>query len=215
TVMTSEELEMLASGTLMDSLDQLPLFLNNNTVETAGSWTTVGGQSTLNLRGVGSNRTLVLLDGRRVVPSNRLSTVDINLFPQMLIRRTEVVTGGASAAYGSDAITGVTNFIIDDTFEGFSGNLQGGISERGDAENVRASFAGGLPGGERTRVIFGAEYYRADGTPNYDDRDWYESWGTINYGTNAAGAPNRLPQRVRVANTIDRTYTYGGLIRTG
>src|SRR5690606_15473963 len=103
TVMTSDELEMLAPGTLMDSLDQLPLFLNNNTVETAGSWTTVGGQSTLNLRGVGSNRTLVLLDGRRVVPSNRLSTVDINLFPQMLIKRTEVVTGGASAAYGSDA----------------------------------------------------------------------------------------------------------------
>ena len=209
TVMTAEELEMLAPGTLMDSLDQLPLFLNNNTVETAGSWTTVGGQSTLNLRGVGSNRTLVLLDGRRIVPSNRLSTVDINLFPQMLIKRTEVVTGGASAAYGSDAITGVTNFILDDEFEGFSTNVQGGISDRGDVENTRASFAGGLPVGERGHVIFGAEYYRAEGIPNYDDRDWYEAWGTLNMGANA------VPQRIRVANVMDRTYTYGGLIRTG
>jgi len=215
TVMTSDELEMLASGTLMDSLDQLPLFLNNNTVETAGSWTTVGGQSTLNLRGVGSNRTLVLLDGRRVVPSNRLSTVDINMFPQMLIQRTEVVTGGASAAYGSDAITGVTNFILDDDFEGFSANLQAGISDRGDAENTRASFAGGLPVGERAHVIFGAEYYRAEGIPNYDDRDWYDAWGTINFGTDATGAPNQLPQRIRVPNVFDRTFTYGGLIRTG
>lgn len=215
TVMTSDELEMLAPGTLMDSLDQLPLFLNNNTVETAGSWTTVGGQSTLNLRGVGSNRTLVLLDGRRVVPSNRLSTVDINMFPQMLIQRTEVVTGGASAAYGSDAITGVTNFILDDDFEGISANLQAGISDRGDAENIRASFAGGLPFGERGHVIFGAEYYRAEGIPNYDDRGWYESWGTINFGTDAMGVPTQLPQRIRVANTIDRTFTYGGLIRTG
>lgn len=209
TVMTAEELEMLAPGTLMDSLDQLPLFLNNNTVETAGSWTTVGGQSTLNLRGVGSNRTLVLLDGRRVVPSNRLSTVDINLFPQMLIKRTEVVTGGASAAYGSDAITGVTNFILDDEFEGFSTNLQGGISDRGDVENTRASFAGGFSVGERGHLIFGAEYYRAEGIPNYDDRDWYQAWGTLNMGANA------VPQRIRAANVIDRTYTYGGLIRTG
>src|SRR5690606_3377447 len=158
----------------------------------AGSWTTVGGQSTLNLRGVGSNRTLVLLDGRRIVPSNRLSTVDINLFPQMLIKRTEVVTGGASAAYGSDAITGVTNFILDDEFEGFSTNVQGGISDRGDVENTRASFAGGLPVGERGHVIFGAEYYRAEGIPNYDDRDWYEAWGTLNMGANA------VPQRIRV-----------------
>ncbi|HEX7081777.1 MAG TPA: TonB-dependent receptor [Gammaproteobacteria bacterium] len=215
TVMTADELEYLAPGTLMDSLDQLPLFMNNNTVETAGSWTTVGGQSTLNLRGVGSNRTLVLLDGRRVVPSNRLSTVDINMFPQMLIERTEVVTGGASAAYGSDAITGVTNFIIDSDFTGFSSNLQGGISDVGDNENTRASFAGGFPVGERSHVVVGAEYYRAEGIPNYDDRDWFDSWGTINFGTNAAGEPNVLPQRIRVANVKSRTYTYGGLIRTG
>src|SRR5690606_25578038 len=151
TAMDVEEIELLSPGTLMDQLDQLPQFVNNNTLENASGWTSTGGQSTLNLRGVGGNRTLVLLDGRRVVPSNRLSTVDTSMFPQALIQRTEVVTGGASAAYGSDAITGVVNFILDTDFEGLSASMQGGISDVGDRETGRYSLAGGFALGERDR----------------------------------------------------------------
>ena len=211
TALVAEEMELLSSGTLMDQLDQLPQFVNNNTLQQASGWTNTGGQATLNLRGVGGNRTLVLLDGRRVVPSNRLSTVDTSMFPQALIQRTEVVTGGASAAYGSDAITGVVNFILDTDFEGLSANGQGSISDLGDRETSRFSLAGGFALGERAHVIMGAEYFDSGEIPNYDDRDWYEAWGDINFGT-VAGKPAQTPQRIRVANAFSREYTFGGLI---
>ena len=209
TSVTMEDMETLSPGTLMDSLDQLPQFLNNGTVEEAGTWTTVGGQSTLNLRGVGSNRTLVLLDGRRIVPSNRLSTVDINLFPQALISNTEVVTGGASAAYGSDAITGVTNFIIDSTFTGVSALVQGGTSHEGDGDNYRASVAWGSAINERSHLILSAEGYKANGISNYEGRDWFTNPGYLTF------APGTEPQRIRADYVVPRTYTYGGLIPSG
>lgn len=214
TTMAQDELELLSPGTLMDQLDLLPQFVNNNTLENASGWTQTGGQSTLNLRGVGGNRTLVLLDGRRIVPSNRLSTVDTSMFPQALIQRTEVVTGGASAAYGSDAISGVVNFILDTDFEGFSANVQGGVSSLGDREVGRYSLAGGFDLGDRAHMVLGGEYYDAKGIPNYDGRDWYQYWGDINFGARG-GVPIQTPQRIRVPNVISRTYTLGGLIATG
>jgi iron complex outermembrane recepter protein len=214
TTMEAEELELLSPGTLMDQLDFLPQFVNNNTLENASAWTGTGGQSTLNLRGVGTNRTLILLDGRRVVPSNRLSTVDISMFPQALIKRTEVVTGGASAAYGSDAISGVVNFIIDRDFEGMTANVQGGISELSDRQTGRYSMAGGFGIGDRTHVVMATEYFHAGGIPNYNNRDWYQSWGDINYGA-TRGVPNQTPQRIRVENTVSRNHTLGGLIWSG
>ncbi len=167
TALLAEEMELLSSGTLMDQLDQLPQFVNNNTLQNAAGWTSTGGQATLNLRGVGGNRTLVLLDGRRVVPSNRLSTVDTSMFPQALIQRTEVVTGGASAAYGSDAISGVVNFILDTDFEGLTANAQGSMSQLGDRGTTRLSLAGGFPLGESAHVIMGAEYYDAGAINSY------------------------------------------------
>ncbi|WP_269716551.1 TonB-dependent receptor plug domain-containing protein [Caulobacter sp. NIBR2454] len=78
-----------------------------------------GGAATVNLRGLGSNRTLVLVDGKRQTPTSQIGTVDLNLIPPALISRVEVVTGGASAVYGSDAIAGVVNFVLKKDFEGF------------------------------------------------------------------------------------------------
>src|SRR5690606_20466016 len=144
--------------------------------------------------------------GRRVVPSNHLGTVDINQFPQMLIERTEVVTGGASAAYGSDAVAGVTNFILDTDFEGFEASGQGGISDLGDAENYRASVASGFPLGERLHIVMGGDWYKAAGIPNYDERDWFRNWGTINFGERN-GVPLQTPQRVRRENVCSRNQT--------
>ena len=102
-------------------MTKLPQFIGSSVPEGAPSsgWTGASGATILNLRGVGANRTLVLLDGRRVVSSTRTGTFDVNLVPQALLKDVQVVTGGASAAYGSDAVSGVVNFILDTRFTGF------------------------------------------------------------------------------------------------
>lgn len=209
-----DEIEILAPTTLGDALDALPQFLGSSVIADteqmfSGGYLGISGQSTLNMRGIGGNRTLVLLDGRRFVPSNRYGTVDISLFPQQLIQRTEVVTGGASAAYGSDAVTGVTNFILNNEFEGFDANVQYGVSEIGDAQNYRLSMAGGVAVGNDGNFVFGVEGFKSDEITNIQDRDWYKSWGDIDYG------PAVQPRRVRYENTIRRTETFGGIIRKG
>ena len=104
------------------------------------------GASTLDLRGLGSNRTLVLQDGRRHVPGiEGTATVDVGTIPQALIARTEVLTGGASSVYGADAVSGVVNFITRTgrDFDGVEYRLQAGVSDQGDTEDVFASIAGG------------------------------------------------------------------------
>src|SRR5688500_9922510 len=111
TAITAEDMQMMAPGQFIDSLDYLPPFFMNDAPDTATSKSQSAGAANVNLRGLGANRTLVLLDGRRMVPSNRLGAVDINLFPEAMVERVEVVTGGASAVYGTDAVAGVVNFI--------------------------------------------------------------------------------------------------------
>ena len=102
------------------------------------------GESVLQLRGMGVERTLVLVDGRRHVGGSPGSAaVDVNSIPQPLIERVEVITGGASAIYGADAVTGVVNFILKDNFEGLEINAQGGISGEGDGEDYRLSAVWG------------------------------------------------------------------------
>jgi iron complex outermembrane receptor protein len=88
----------------------------------------------LSLRGFGTQRTLVLVDGHRLTPSNANGTVDVDTIPQMLISRVDVVTGGASAVYGSDAVTGVVNFILDKKFTGLKIEANAGISTYGDGK---------------------------------------------------------------------------------
>ncbi len=91
------------------------------------------GTATVDLRGLGSQRTLVLINGTRVVPTSRGGSVDINAIPTALIQNIEVLTGGASAVYGSDAIAGVVNFILKDDFEGVAINYGYETTEEGVA----------------------------------------------------------------------------------
>lgn len=93
-----------------------------------------GGQANLNLRNLGLKRTVVLLNGRRLVPSNSNGSADVNLIPTALLRSVETISGGASAAYGSDAIGGVANFILSDRFTGVQFDAQYGQTERNDGE---------------------------------------------------------------------------------
>ncbi|MBN8486544.1 MAG: TonB-dependent receptor [Burkholderiales bacterium] len=98
------------------------------------------GAATIDLRGLGSNRSLVLLNGRRMVPFNLAGEVDTNTVPMALLKRVDLVTGGASAVYGADAVAGVVNFVLDKNFKGVEGTVSYGLSEQGDAARKRADL---------------------------------------------------------------------------
>ena len=148
-------------------LNQLPQFvptntqfLTNNIFPTA---TSTPGIATLNLRGLATNRTLVLVDGRRAQPINSTLVIDLNSIPSSAIARVEVITGGASATYGADAMGGVTNFKLRDSFEGASIEMRSGITEAGDGEESRVStLLGANLGGDRGNVMLGLEWDKRD-----------------------------------------------------
>jgi outer membrane receptor protein involved in Fe transport len=207
---TRVELDAISPTLLVDALVQLPLFLNSDTPQTQSFGTSgAAGASFLNLRGIGSVRTLTLLDGRRVVPSSRSGTVDVALLPRSVVRRVEVVTGGASAAYGSDAVSGVVNMLLDADFRGLRGHAQAGITERGDNGNAEFGAAWGLGLGERSSLLLSAEYSRIQGIRGYRSRDWFDSTASI---SNPAAAG---PREVLASNVRATGYTYGGLITSG
>jgi iron complex outermembrane recepter protein len=217
TVSTQEELVSLAPRNLADGLNQLPVFANSaRTFQTTGGGLGSGdaGQNLLNLRNLGSNRLLVLLDGRRVVATNSRGAVDTNILPQNLVGRVEVVTGGASAAYGSDAVAGVVNFITDSNLDGFRVRAQGGISTYSDNESVLGSLAFGrqfLDG--RVKILASFEYSRDWGVGILEDskRDWHR-FGEGQLQNPVAGV---LPTTLVVSNLRSAIGSYGGLISSG
>ncbi|MEQ5788587.1 TonB-dependent receptor [Erythrobacter sp. NFXS35] len=149
----------------------------------------LSGASTLNLRGLGANRTLVLQDGRRHVPGIAgTATVDVGAIPQALIREVQVLTGGASGVYGADAVSGVVNYITRTgrDFDGLEYRLQTGISDKGDSEEVYGSVAGGgtFQGG-RGSAVFAVEYSKNTAILA-GDRDFAAGPGSFNFGQSNA-----------------------------
>jgi len=214
TVASAEQLREAAPTNIADGLNQLPVF--NGSLKTSNPGTTPGtgnsGQNLLSLRGLGANRNLVLLNGNRFVATNYTGSVDVNVIPQALVKRVEVVTGGASAAYGSDAVSGVINFVLDEEFEGIRGTVQGGVSTRGDLPSFGASVAGGKSfAGDRLHVLGAFEYFQEDGirADKSTGRKWYDQ---------AAGqypVPGQ-PTGVTVVPDIRSSRgSYGGLITSG
>lgn len=135
-----------ASGsvTVEDSLNQLPQFASSAGAGTGGAGNANrAGQASANLRSLGAQRTLVLLDGRRMQPSNADGTVDLNTIPDILIDNVEIITGGASAAYGSDAVAGVINFKLNRNVDGLIADAQYGKTERGDGGTFNLGLAMG------------------------------------------------------------------------
>jgi outer membrane receptor protein involved in Fe transport len=189
TVVSSEQLQLASPGIVGEALNQLPVF-RGSTRPSTGTVSATGPNSGsfLNLRSLGAQRTLVLLDGRRPTPSALSGAVDTNLLPQELISRVDVVTGGASAAYGSDAISGVVNFVLDTRFEGVKGLIQSGTSTHGDDDSVKASLTAGTSFAEgRGHVVASASYYETDGLQDLNDRSWGAAgWGTLPDPTNPA-----------------------------
>ena len=213
TAVEAEDLSAMAPGNLIESMNQLPQFFNNDSPQTQFNFAGSAGASNLNVRGIGANRTLVLLDGRRIVASNRLGTTDINVFPEAILQRVEVVTGGASAAYGSDAVAGVVNFILDTEFTGLDTRVQGGITDRGDAENFEGAFTFGTDVGDAGHFIVSADVFDQRGIDGYEDRDWYQGWGTVTNPEWVASGGAVGPELIIAPNVVSTEYTFGGLIR--
>ena len=115
------------------------------------------------MRGLGAERTLVLFDGFRMPPADKRGPVNVDTFPTALVRSVDVVTGGASAAYGADALGGVTNFILDREFEGLKFSASTGMNEfDNEGKNWNLSVAGGTEIGERLHIIGSFEARHVD-----------------------------------------------------
>jgi outer membrane receptor protein involved in Fe transport len=140
---TIDDFELRIAGitSVEEALDRLPQVIPglNRTANTVGNRT-----ATVNLRGLGDNRSLVLLNGRRMVPASSNGAVDLNNIPTALVERVEVITGGASAVYGSDALTGAVNFLLRNDYEGLEVSTQYDVTEKGDGEVLNVNIAGGL-----------------------------------------------------------------------
>jgi outer membrane receptor protein involved in Fe transport len=134
-----ESLQQSGTATIEAALNQLPMFAPAGAAGNGGQGT--GGHATVNLHALGANRNLVLLDGRRLPLADIFGTVDINLVPDSILSSVQTITGGASAVYGSDAMSGVVNFISLDHFEGATFDAQYGNTERGDLAQTKASLA--------------------------------------------------------------------------
>lgn len=210
TAVSSDQLQASAPSSVVDALSRIPQIANSNLPQTTGVGTTGNvAQSFLSLRGLGANRTLILMDGARIVPSSLQATTDVSLIPEALIQRVDIVTGGASAVYGSDAVAGVVNFVLDTHFTGIKGQIQGGESRYQDDRNGKIELTGGwdLFGG-RGHVVISGDAYKSDGVPNYTDRDWFDSCALI-------GNPAKVPTYLPACNAHSTQFTYGGMIATG
>ncbi|WP_420430039.1 TonB-dependent receptor plug domain-containing protein [Kordiimonas sp.] len=161
-VISAEEISIGAVVEIDRIFDGMPQTASTNgpTTNNPGN-----GQANVNLRNLGTSRTLVLMNGRRFVGSASNGVVDLNNIPPALIKQIEVVTGGASAVYGSDAMAGVVNFILKDDFEGVQVNGQYGLSQEGDAEryNVDFTLGGNLADG-RGNVVISGNYLKRNQT---------------------------------------------------
>jgi iron complex outermembrane receptor protein len=213
-VLTQEDIQNTSpTNNIADFVNQLPALAgsirpSNSRLELSNG---IAGINALNLRSLGTVRTLVLIDGRRSVGSTASGVVDINTIPQSLVERVEVVTGGASAAYGSDAVAGVTNFILKKDFSGLKLSGDVGVTDEGDGFNYSASIAAGLKFADgRGRLIVAGEIAHSDGIFQVD-RDWNHT-GFVRIQNPAWTANSTVPRYLLRTQVGAANSTPGGLI---
>jgi len=143
TTVNIEELVRTTPSDTADALNKLPTILGGRTPRTQGNGSTNNGGNTLSLRNFGPQRTLVLLDGHRIAPNNQDGSVNIDVLPQMLVKNVDIVTGGASAIYGSDAVAGVVNYQLDKEYTGASVKADYGMSKYSDGDTYQVGAAWG------------------------------------------------------------------------
>lgn len=183
TVVSIEQIEQLGQVNVAETLNIIPQNTAFQSDTNIGIIATANiGSTFANLRGLNpffGTRTLTLVDSRRFVPTSDGGAVDLNVIPSMLVQRIETVTGGASAAYGSDAVAGVVNVILDKNLDGVKSQIDYGQTFRGDGRTKHASLAAGFPfSAGRGHFLFGGEYQDSGGVGDCAKvRDWCtESW---------------------------------------
>ena len=205
-VFSVKQLLTTTPSNIADALNKLPVFQGSSSQRSASNASGNGGGDFLNLRNFGQQRTLVLQDGMRVPPSNANGSVDVSTLPQMLMSRVDVVTGGASAVYGSDAVTGVVNFVLDKNFNGVKYDFNGGISDYGDGASYKAGVAAGtILFGGRGHIEGALQYYHADPVYKKNRPDGAANWSS--YGLGTAASPFINIQQGRL-----NTESFGGKI---
>ncbi len=212
----SERLENSSTLSIESVLNQMPQFVPENTQFDSGIQTGATlslGIASLNLRGIGPNRTLVLVDGRRAQPANAALVIDINTIPSAAIERVETITGGASAVYGADALAGVVNFILKDDFEGVEMDFQTGATQEGDGEESRLTSLIGVNSADGdANVMFGAEWYKREAVFQRDRDFWSEGW--YDAGSDAGGFIQMAgfsPSTIRPTQAaVDALFTASG-----
>ena len=224
TVTSAAQIQTQATSEAADYINELPQFAGSTTpLSTApGINNHSGSINGLSLRGLGAIRTLTLVNGQRVVGDIDTGIVDVSELPQALIQRVDTVFGGASAAYGSDALTGVVNVILDNKYSGIKGEVSGGQTNYGDDRNWKATltagtdFAGGRGhfevSGEATgnKGILGTDIY----TRRAWDRQGYMMMNNPAYGS-GAGQSTSVPQMIARSQVGMSNASVGGLITSG
>lgn len=208
TVIGEAKLETRAPTNIADVLNEIPAFRQTSGPGQSQRSSAGSGQNNLDLRGLGIERTLLLIDGKRQ------STTDTNTIPVGMIERVEVVTGGASAAYGSDAVAGVANFILKHKLNGVEGTLQNGISQQGDnAEQFVSLTAGTSFASGRGSVVAGIDYANNKGVGTIYGRDWgRRQVELVSFGSTR---PAGTPAQAYLDDVTFSGMTPGGVIVAG
>jgi iron complex outermembrane recepter protein len=218
TVVSPARIQDLGAPNIGDVLNTLPSFRASTNPQTDNIQPREAGTSQADLRGLGPNRTLVLVNGRRFIPSTLEGTVDLNQIPTLLLDRAEVVTGGASAQYGSDAVAGVVNLILNSKLQGVISQLQYGQTQASDDRDTLAGLAGGTGfAGGRGHVLAAVEYEDNEGTGGCYTRDWCarEYQDVTNPGTATVPKLAGYPANNILPGTHTNTAVPGGLIVSG
>jgi iron complex outermembrane recepter protein len=164
----AEQIGLWRAQTVEDFSVRLPQLAGGVNGTSAGS--DAFGAQTLDLRALGQNRTLVLINGTRAVPFSIRNAVDVNFIPATLIKRVDVLTGGAAAVYGADAVSGVVNFVMNDTFEGLQAQA-GARAADGGGSQYSMNLTGGMRLGNRGNIVGYVEYTKREGLLA-GDRNW-------------------------------------------
>jgi len=215
-VLGEADIQAVAPPNISDFVSQLPAIQGSSAAATSTSnlSSATAGIAAINLRSLGVNRTLILVDGQRSVASSATGLVDINTFPQALVERVEVVTGGASAAYGSDAVGGVVNFILKKDFVGVQLNADYGETTYGDGANYNFSATAGTKlMDDRLHIMGNFQYFKQEHIPSIN-RDWNDSGYNI-IPNPAYVVGNGRPEFIVSSQTGPARVTPGGLVVTG
>lgn len=209
TTLTAAELTQTGDVSLGDAISRLPSFTPGFSSQNSGRFIGTAGLSVLDLRGQGTERTLVLQNGRRHVTSSPgTSAVDVNTIPNDLLERVDVVTGGNSAIYGSDAVAGVVNFITKRDYEGVGLRAQSGFSSRLDRPTLKVSLTAGKNFDNGRGNIAGNAELTLSNPIYYSDREWAGAFGRSQFQlTENTAFPTPEPPEGR--GEFDTTFLTG------